>query len=393
MSVICVLGMHRSGTSVVIRALNLLGVFLGKPEHLLKPAPDNPEGYWENKPINDLNDELLNRLGGTWHKPPRFLEGWAASADLTDLRSKAEKLIHEQFAASSVWGWKDPRTCLTLPFWQMIIPDIRYVICVRNPINVCRSHQRREGFAPEKSARLWTMHTLSSFLHTKGAPRMITFYENYFDRWNEELQRLSEFVTPQSGPVSSDIRNQFKSYFKEQLGHHRETFLETLTESHIDFATKSLYSFLRFVFDQKYFEWEEQELEIVDRFCLALDEQEMKPVYQLQATVDAQRHAIAKNNEQILQLETTVDSHKQQLTERDQMLQERDHRIRQQELTLQNRDRMLQERDSALQTIHASLGWKLVTAGWKIKDALIPQETLRRKFYNAILRRFKPEKA
>ena len=41
-------------------------------------------------------------------------------------------------AAAPVWGWKDPRTCLTLPFWQDVIGSIRYVICIRNPARCSR---------------------------------------------------------------------------------------------------------------------------------------------------------------------------------------------------------------------------------------------------------------
>ena len=74
--IICVLGMHRSGTSVASRLLNLLGVYLGAEEHLLGPEPDNPKGFWEFKPIFDLNNEILGRLGGNWHEPPPLRPGW-----------------------------------------------------------------------------------------------------------------------------------------------------------------------------------------------------------------------------------------------------------------------------------------------------------------------------
>src|SRR5262245_57953734 len=57
--IICVLGMHRSGTSVAARLMNLLGIDLGVEEHLLGPQPDNPKGFWEYQPILALNEELL----------------------------------------------------------------------------------------------------------------------------------------------------------------------------------------------------------------------------------------------------------------------------------------------------------------------------------------------
>ena len=44
--VVPILGMHRSGTSMLAGALQQLGLELGSP--LLAATPDNPHGYWEN---------------------------------------------------------------------------------------------------------------------------------------------------------------------------------------------------------------------------------------------------------------------------------------------------------------------------------------------------------
>jgi hypothetical protein len=62
-SVVCVLGMHRSGTSAVTRALNLLGMDLGLPECLVGLREDNPEGFWENLGFSEVSDEILTRQG------------------------------------------------------------------------------------------------------------------------------------------------------------------------------------------------------------------------------------------------------------------------------------------------------------------------------------------
>jgi hypothetical protein len=43
-----------------------------------------------------------------------------------------------------LWGWKDPATCLTLAFWQTLLPHMRYVICIRNPLDVAISMERLE---------------------------------------------------------------------------------------------------------------------------------------------------------------------------------------------------------------------------------------------------------
>lgn len=80
--VVCVGGMGRSGTSLTMRLLNLLGVYLGPQEDMMQPQVDNPRGYWEHSKLTDLNEALLARLGGSWHEPPTFPPNWDASASL-----------------------------------------------------------------------------------------------------------------------------------------------------------------------------------------------------------------------------------------------------------------------------------------------------------------------
>ena len=164
--IVCVLGMHRSGTSLLTRLLNLLGVDLGPEEHLMAPNEYNSKGYWEHQPLTDLNDELLLRLGGSWHEPPIFFPGWESAPTLSDLRQRARALIREDFAAAELWGWKDPRMCLTLPFWQRLLPAMEYVICFRNPVDVARPLHHRDGCSFEKGVHLWLMHVKSALDHT-----------------------------------------------------------------------------------------------------------------------------------------------------------------------------------------------------------------------------------
>ena len=100
---------------MVTRLLHRCGLELGPESDLMAPQADNPEGFWEHLGFVALNDKLLAALGGAWDLPPRPDEGFTGP-QLNPLRLKARLLI-ESFAPASVWGWKDPRNSLTLPFW------------------------------------------------------------------------------------------------------------------------------------------------------------------------------------------------------------------------------------------------------------------------------------
>jgi len=127
--VVCVLGMHRSGTSLTTRVLNLLGVYLGSDDSMLASDRLNAKGYWEHESILEINDELLARFDGSWHAPPVFPPNWERAPEIADLRRQARVLLEEEFQEAELWGWKDPRTCLTLPFWRQAhsVDAVRHV--------------------------------------------------------------------------------------------------------------------------------------------------------------------------------------------------------------------------------------------------------------------------
>jgi GT2 family glycosyltransferase/glycosyltransferase involved in cell wall biosynthesis len=242
---VCVLGMHRSGTSLVTRMLNVLGVYLGPDGHLMKPQEDNPRGFWEHQLITDLNDAIFARLGGSWDEPPMFSPGWESAPGLADLRRTARAVIREDFAAAECWGWKDPRTCLTLPFWRRLLPAMRYVLCFRNPVDVAYSLHRRNGFSAEKSTRLWLTHGASALGHTAGQPRLLVFYEDVMRNWQAELRRLARFVDAPELAEQAAPQSAVQEFLEEELQHHRTSVIDAADDGTLPFSAKSLYVALR----------------------------------------------------------------------------------------------------------------------------------------------------
>jgi GT2 family glycosyltransferase len=242
--IVCVLGMHRSGTSLATRILNLLGIHLGPVEHLIGSRPDNPKGFWECEPIVDLNTEILERHGGNWHEPPSFPAGWETAAELADLRQKARTLLASYFAVDN-WGWKDPRTCLTLEFWKQLLPPMHYVICLRSPAEVAESLTKRDGFSTEKSIRLWQSYTGEAIEHTAGLVRHFIFYEDLIHSHREEVSRLARFVGRHDALEQPALSSAIDSFIDTDHYHNRTSFLNTLDDPKVLFPAKALYFALR----------------------------------------------------------------------------------------------------------------------------------------------------
>ena len=195
---ILVTGMHRSGTSSVARLLNLLGVDLGPPSDLMEAKPDNPHGFWERKDVVQLNDDLLARLGGRWDDPP-------ASGSIDGLDDLSDFLDRGRSIAKCITGprpgIKDPRASLLLGFWLKVWPTARVVVCLRDPVAVARSLEKRNGFDSSKTSELWLRYTLDAV--SMGPKPILVRFEDMLADPMQTAQQLSAELHLETSP--SDV--------------------------------------------------------------------------------------------------------------------------------------------------------------------------------------------
>lgn len=176
-----VLGMHRSGTSLTARLLNLAGMYLGEEDALVPPAANNAKGFWEHRPLMGINDEILAHFDGRWDVPPFLGQCRLTDAKLEPLREKARAILEKSFDGAAHWGWKDPRTTLTLPFWEDVLDErVNSVLCVRNPLAVAASLQKADRMPTAHALALWQFYTERALLNTRPETRVIVFYEDFF---------------------------------------------------------------------------------------------------------------------------------------------------------------------------------------------------------------------
>src|SRR5262249_21411096 len=177
---------------MLTRLLHACGMYLGAESELMPAQADNPDGFWEHLGFVALNDDLLNALGGAWDLPPKADEN-VSDARLDPLRKKARLLI-EGLCSAHVWGWKDPRNSLTLPFWQDLVPGLKTVIMVRNPLEVAYSMRERNGTSYAFGLRLWEIYNQRLLEVASRQERLVTHYDLFFDNAEKELRRIANFV-------------------------------------------------------------------------------------------------------------------------------------------------------------------------------------------------------
>lgn len=207
-AVICVLGMHRSGTSCLAGSLQLMGLQLGD---VVESAPHNRKGNREHLTIRGLNDSVLATSGGRWDAPPPGIR-W------TDDEARRRDAIVRQFDAlpGDAWGFKDPRSTLTLPFWEADISDLRLVATYRHPSAVARSLLARDGLPVAEGLRLWQAYNtrLLACLSRRGGP-LVSFdvpADDYLRAAREAARRLG-IGGREAAPAAAE------PFFDERLRH------------------------------------------------------------------------------------------------------------------------------------------------------------------------------
>ena len=163
-----------------------------------------------------MNDGILAALGGMWDVPPTRLRSALRGRRLAPLRARAEQIV-TRMRTHAPWGWKDPRTSLTLPFWLPIVPELHVVVCYRDVVAVAHSLAHRGHSSELFGMRLWTKYNRRLL---RAAPRSRTFiaaYESFFEDAEQKIERL---VAGLGLPVDADAIARAAATVDRTMRHH-----------------------------------------------------------------------------------------------------------------------------------------------------------------------------
>lgn len=178
--VICVLGMHRSGTSCITGCLEEAGVFLGE---VSRENPHNLKGHRENTKIIAMHKRLLHANGASWYDPPRRVRWYPEN------RHERDAIIRE-YQGIPAWGFKDPRTVLTLEGWLEALPHLVLAGVIRHPLAVAQSLLKRDQFPIRKGLDLWVHYNERLLAHHRRTPFPILSFDLEPDAFKQKLGGL-----------------------------------------------------------------------------------------------------------------------------------------------------------------------------------------------------------
>ena len=216
-SPIIILGMHRSGTSMITTFLKEMGLFVGEDVF--------DEIHNESKYFLQVNEELLKRVNASWDSVENFyyflrnneLNEMALSRMAYDLQNtkkiglrnvKIKDYLGRHSSLASIkspWGWKDPRTVITAPLWLKLFPNAKIVYIVRNGVDVASSLQTRaikdfkrkkEKYDKKFNSRSGSRSKLESSSY-RGSARCL-FLEGAFSLWEEYMESAEKTISNMS---------------------------------------------------------------------------------------------------------------------------------------------------------------------------------------------------
>jgi hypothetical protein len=193
---IIILGMHRSGTSLLTRMISLLGADL--PKSLMAPDANNVTGYWESSEICDAVDRILFAAGSAWADWRRFSPVWhlapEASAPVNDLRN----IIQLEFTESDFFVLKDPRLCRVVPMLRKLFDELAIeilpVLILRDPSEVVRSLAKRDQMPRQKAGLLWLRYLLDAEHDTRDLRRVIIDYQELVSDWRAAARKIQDHL-------------------------------------------------------------------------------------------------------------------------------------------------------------------------------------------------------
>lgn len=206
-SPIVVIGMHRSGTRLLVDVLDKLGVFMGADR----------QGDGESVAFMMINEWLFHQCGAFWSEPMSVHFSLSQPEVVEELAASARRAVGahiDGYAGASGWhlegraeplplfGWKDPRNTFTLPVWKQVFPNLRAIHIVRHGVDVAASLARRHAEALHAATGGSAPHALTvirdaafGVLSSRRGwtlAEALTMWEQYLEKAHQESAALGD---------------------------------------------------------------------------------------------------------------------------------------------------------------------------------------------------------
>jgi len=165
---------------------------------------------------------LLDSYGASWITPERFPRTPDCPVDFPRHPERVLAVsILDSMRSQGSFFIKDPRMCVTLPFWLPLLRRPFFLLVVRYPLNVARSLASRCDCGLAAGFALWERYTRDMFRFTEGKSRAVVHFEQIMKDPSAVMDGILhqiKLVTGSTLPLpSSSLARQ---WFESDLVHH-----------------------------------------------------------------------------------------------------------------------------------------------------------------------------
>jgi hypothetical protein len=222
---ILVLGVGRSGTSLLARVLNLLGARL--PEQVLGPGHGNPLGHWEPMRLLEINEEVLRTLGRSWHDPRPIPSSWFRSKAAYTFQERISTEIASCYGNAPLILIKEPRICRLAPLYldalDVLGIEPLVILLIRHPAEAIQSIQERDGGDLETHEIRWLRHLVESEDASRACARVWISFEQLLTNWEATAQSIADGLAVVWPNALEKVAGQVQDILRPRHRHHRVT--------------------------------------------------------------------------------------------------------------------------------------------------------------------------
>jgi len=189
-----VLGMSRSGTSLLAHVLHALGATL--PYDLMGAGHGNPLGHFEPRALVALNDRILESLGRRWDDPRPIPTRWFRSRPAYLFLKRIATQTRQSYSDATLLVLKDPRLCRLLPLYldALDVLDIEplVILQVRPAAEVVQSLVDRDDMQPGLAEFLWLRSVIEAEAQSRKCRRVWVSMAGMIADWPETVRRITD---------------------------------------------------------------------------------------------------------------------------------------------------------------------------------------------------------
>jgi hypothetical protein len=244
---VIILGMHRSGTSVLGGLVNKMGLKTGEP--LIAPAEDNLKGFFERNDVVLLNDNIMRIQNIDYGYRTSTFDPWKGLQDMLITGNNNDTIQARNDALSFLnnpenfpWMLKDPRLCITIRMWLPLLTFVPSILFIyRNPLDVALSMLTREDIAIENGFKLWYIYNRRAIQQSSDLCRVVTSHRSLMLQPDIEVKNIRDGLMRCGTALPQEVtKSDINEFVDQKLHHYRTAHIDEVCANKVDYETLQL---------------------------------------------------------------------------------------------------------------------------------------------------------